>query len=44
MRKAVFLLCALFALSSFITEDPKVKQIPLNDPTTNGHDSARGTG
>lgn len=37
MRKVVFLLSALFALSSFITEDPKVKQIPLNAPSTNGH-------
>ena len=37
MRKVVFLLSALFALSSFITGDPKVKQIPLNAPSTNGH-------
>ena len=39
MRKIVFLLSALLALSSFITGDPKVKQIPLNAPTTNGHDN-----
>lgn len=37
MRKIVFLLSVLLALSSFITEDPKVKQIPLNAPSTNGH-------
>lgn len=35
----MFLLSALLALSSFITGDPKVKQIPLNAPTTNGHDN-----
>jgi hypothetical protein len=39
MRKIVFLLSVLLALSSFITGDPKVKQIPLNAPTTNGHDN-----
>ena len=41
MRKIVFLLSVLLALSSFITEDPKVKQIPLNAPSTNGHNSSQ---
>ena len=41
MRKAVFLLSVLFTLSSFITENPKVKQIPLNAPSTNGHNSSQ---